>query len=84
MGLRATDLVKGMSTFRDNVRLFAWETEAEAEGLETDGAFALCILELVGDYWEGRMHGCKGVGGGGKIVCRGDARVGGIYGGGFG
>lgn len=34
--------MKGMAAFGDDVRLFAWKTKAEAEGLETDGA--LCVV----------------------------------------
>lgn len=39
--------VESMATLWDNMRLLARKTEAEAEGLETDGALFLDIAEVV-------------------------------------
>lgn len=64
--------MEGVSTLWDDVRLLAWEAEAEAEGLETDGALVLCVPLAVGDDWDGwNVHGGKGVGREGEIVGRG-------------
>jgi hypothetical protein len=39
--------MKGMAALWDNVWLLAWETKAEAEGLETDGALLLVLWVLL-------------------------------------
>lgn len=67
-----------MAALWDDVGFLARETEAEAEGLEADGALLLVLgVLLVGDYGQGcDMHyavrvglvavaGCCGCGGGG-------------------
>jgi hypothetical protein len=35
--------MKGMAAFGNNVRFLAWESEAEAEGLEADGTFVVVV-----------------------------------------
>ncbi|KAI0060211.1 hypothetical protein BV25DRAFT_967666 [Artomyces pyxidatus] len=57
--------MKCMTTLWDDMRFLAWETKAEAQGLEADGALLLlCDRILAGDDGQGcRDHGGEWVGG---------------------
>ena len=54
-----TDLMKSVSTFGNDVGFFAWQSEAETQGFETDGTLLLVAVVLGGDDWD-----CAGGGGG--------------------